>query len=91
MMLFTATPAVLRPRRPGPRAPLAIVLIATALLAGCGQGEGDGQKTQGHIEAAAGAVTGDAKLKREGKKDEVVGGVKNTIGDIKDAVHDANK
>jgi uncharacterized protein YjbJ (UPF0337 family) len=50
-----------------------------------------GQKTKGQIESAAGPVTGDSELKHEGKKDEVVGGVKNTVGDLKDAVHDAAK
>ncbi len=67
-------------------------LLAVALaLGGCGRRDGDVQKTQGHIESAAGSLTGDSKLKNNGKKDEVVGGVKNTVGDLKDAVHDAAK
>ncbi len=68
---------------------VAMVGALAASLAGCDSGEGGGQKTKGQLESAAGSITGDAKLKREGKKDEVVGGVKKTVGDVKDAVHDA--
>jgi uncharacterized protein YjbJ (UPF0337 family) len=71
--------------------PFAAVIGAALMLAACGNGEGDGQKTKGNIEAGVGHLTGDQKLKNEGKKDQVVGGVKNTVGDIKDAVHDAGK
>ncbi len=60
-------------------------------VGGCGDDHGGGQKTKGKIESAAGSFLGDAHLKREGKKDEVVGGVKKTVGDVKDAVHDALK
>jgi uncharacterized protein YjbJ (UPF0337 family) len=66
-----------------------MVGAAAASLAACGSGDGDGQKTKGQFESAAGSLTGDSKLKNDGKKDEVVGGVKNTVGDVKDAVHDA--
>ena len=66
-------------------------MVLAVGVGGCDRGEGAGQKTKGQIESAAGAVTGDAHLKNEGKKDEVVGGVKNTIGDLKGAVHDASK
>jgi len=68
---------------------LAIVGALAASLAACNSGDGGGQKTKGQLESAAGSLTGDAKLKREGQKDEVVGGVKKTVGDVKDAVHDA--
>ena len=70
---------------------VAMLAALASLLAACGSGEGDGQKTKGNIESAAGSITGDAKLKHEGKKDEVVGGVKNTVGDLKAVVHDAGK
>jgi uncharacterized protein YjbJ (UPF0337 family) len=60
-----------------------------ASLSGCDSGDGGGQKTKGQIESAAGSLTGDAKLKNDGKKDEVVGGVKKTVGDLKGAVQDA--
>ncbi len=68
---------------------VAMVSALAASLSACNSGEGGGQKTKGQIESAAGALTGDAKLKRDGKKDEVVGGVKQTVGDMKAAVHDA--
>jgi uncharacterized protein YjbJ (UPF0337 family) len=68
---------------------LAIVGALAASLGACNSGDGGGQKTKGQIESAAGSLTGDAKLKNEGKKDEVVGGVKKTVGDVKAAVHDA--
>jgi uncharacterized protein YjbJ (UPF0337 family) len=68
---------------------VAMVSALAASLSACNSGEGGGQKTKGQIESAAGSLTGDAKLKRDGKKDEVVGGVKQTVGDMKSAVHDA--
>ncbi|MGZ3275609.1 MAG: CsbD family protein [Caulobacteraceae bacterium] len=75
------------------RTPVALSIIAwTALtLCACDGGSGSGQKTAGHVESAVGSLTGDAKLKREGKKDEVVGGVKSAVGDLKDAAKDASK
>lgn len=78
---------------PAPRAPASAVCAALALgilaLAGCDDGHGGGQRTKGHVESALGSLAGDRHLKREGRKDEVVGGVKKTVGDFKDAVHDA--
>jgi uncharacterized protein YjbJ (UPF0337 family) len=70
---------------------LSVVVVGglAGSLAACDSGEGGGQKTKGQFESAAGSLTGDAKLKNQGKKDEVVGGVKKTVGDVKDAVHDA--
>ncbi len=68
---------------------LAVAGAMAASLAACNAGDGGGQKTKGQLESAAGSLTGDAKLKRQGQKDEVVGGVKKTVGDVKDAVHDA--
>jgi uncharacterized protein YjbJ (UPF0337 family) len=67
----------------------ALLLAIAAALGGCDSGDGGGQKTKGHIESAAGSLTGDRHLKDQGKKDEVVGGVKSTVGDLKSAVHDA--
>jgi uncharacterized protein YjbJ (UPF0337 family) len=65
--------------------------LAALTLTACERGGDDGasQKTKGHIESAAGSMIGSDKLKRDGKKDEVVGGVKGAVGDVKDAVHDA--
>jgi len=79
----------MQPRKITLLAGMAMVMAVCA--SACERGEGAGQKTKGQIESAAGSITGDAHLKHEGKKDEVVGGVKNTIGDLKGAVHDASK
>lgn len=48
-------------------------------------------KAKGKIKQAVGAVTGDKKLEREGKIDEVKGDVKGAVEDIKHAVKDAVK
>jgi uncharacterized protein YjbJ (UPF0337 family) len=68
-----------------------MAIVMAVSISACEKGDGAGQKTKGQIESAAGSLTGDAHLKHEGKKDEVEGGIKNTIGDVKDAVHDASK
>ena len=70
----------------------ALSLTASAFCA-CDRSHESGamQKTTGHIESAVGDLTGSEKLKREGKKDEVVGGVKSVAGDVKDTVKDAVK
>ncbi len=68
---------------------VAAAALAAMALAACDSGSGQGQKTAGHIESGIGSITGDAHLKREGKKDEVVGGVKSAVGDLKGAVKDA--
>ena len=70
----------------------ALSLTASALCA-CDRSHESGamQKATGHIESAVGDLTGSEKLKREGKKDEVVGGVKSVAGDVKDTVKDAVK
>src|SRR6476661_2021221 len=74
-----------------------LVLIA-ALCAGafslqaCGRtDDGAGQKTAGKIEGAVGDLTGNEKLQREGRHDEVVGGVKETVQDAKEAIGAATK
>lgn len=46
---------------------------------------------KGKVKEAAGKVTGDAKLKSEGKADQVAGKVQNAFGGAKDAVRDAVK
>ena len=69
-------------------------LIAAAVTLGaCSQGDDHGsvQKATGHIESAAGDLTGSDKLKGQGKHDEVVGGMKSAVGDVKDTVKDAVK
>lgn len=44
---------------------------------------------KGRVKEAAGALTGDAKLKREGKTDQVVGKIKQKVEQVVDAVKDA--
>ncbi|WP_369061946.1 CsbD family protein [Caulobacter sp. 73W] len=72
---------------------LAITLIGAAgLLMACGdQSDGGTQRTKGDIKEAVGDVTGDKSLQREGEKDQVVGGVKETVEDAKDAIKDDPK
>jgi uncharacterized protein YjbJ (UPF0337 family) len=48
-------------------------------------------KVKGKIKQAAGTLTGDEKLKREGKVDEAKGKVKGAVEDAKQAVKDAVK
>ena len=50
-----------------------------------------GEKDQavGRVKQAAGDLTGDDEMKREGKKDETAGKVKDAVGDAKDKVNDA--
>lgn len=50
--------------------------------------EGAAKNLGGKIKEAAGHVTGDEKLKAEGKADQVAGKVQNTVGGIKDAFRD---
>jgi len=47
---------------------------------------GDSDKAKGKIKEAAGDLTGDGDLKREGKADQAGGKVKNAVDDVKDAV-----
>jgi uncharacterized protein YjbJ (UPF0337 family) len=50
--------------------------------------EGAGKNIGGKIKEAAGKMTGDEKLKREGQTDQVVGKVQNTVGGLKDKVRE---
>ena len=51
--------------------------------------EGAAKNLGGKIKEAAGKVTGDEKLKREGQADQVVGKVQNTGGGLKDKVRES--
>ena len=51
--------------------------------------EGALKNLGGKIKEAAGDVTGDAKLKRDGERDQVVGNAQNAIGGIKDSAREA--
>ena len=45
----------------------------------------------GEMKEAAGKVTGDEKLKRQGQADEVAGKVQNVVGGIKDSIRENQK
>lgn len=51
--------------------------------------DGAAKNIGGEIKEAAGKVTGDEKLKAEGRADQVEGKVQNAIGGLKDTLHDA--
>jgi uncharacterized protein YjbJ (UPF0337 family) len=46
-------------------------------------------EVKGHLKQAAGEVTDDKDLKREGKADEMAGKAKDAIDKVKDKVSDA--
>lgn len=46
------------------------------------------KKAKGRVKQVVGAMTGDKKLQREGKRDERVGSLKKEADDATDAVHD---
>jgi uncharacterized protein YjbJ (UPF0337 family) len=48
-------------------------------------------KAKGKLKQAAGALSGDKNLKREGEVDEAKGNVKGAVEDVKHAVKDAVK
>ena len=50
---------------------------------------GKTDELKGRVKEAAGALTGDAKLKREGKADQVVGKIKQSVEKVIDKVKDA--
>jgi uncharacterized protein YjbJ (UPF0337 family) len=47
--------------------------------------EGAGREMGGRIKEAAGKLTGDQKLKAEGKMQKAAGKVQNAVGGMKDA------
>lgn len=52
---------------------------------------GSAKEAKGAAKEAIGKVTGDAKLRADGKTDKAEGKVQNVIGGVKDAVRDALK
>jgi len=56
-----------------------------------GMTRGKTDELKGRVKEAAGALTGDARLKREGQLDQAVGKVKQTAEKILDKVKDAAK
>lgn len=51
--------------------------------------EHKGEDVKGRTKEAAGAMTGDDDLKREGKVDQASASVKDAVGDAADSVKDA--
>lgn len=50
---------------------------------------GKADELKGRVKEAAGALTGDKKLKREGKADQAVGKIKQKVEKVIDKVKDA--
>lgn len=48
--------------------------------------EGSLKQAKGAAKEVAGKLTGDAKLKAEGKSDKLEGKVQNAVGGVKDAI-----
>lgn len=53
--------------------------------------KGSLNQAAGKVKEGVGHVTGDSKLKAEGKADQLKGKVQNAVGGAKDAVKDAVK
>ena len=53
--------------------------------------KGAGNQAKGEAKEAAGKITGDEKLKAEGKVDKATGKAQSAIGGMKDAARDAQK
>lgn len=50
--------------------------------------EGSARQAKGAIKETTGKLTGDAKLKNEGRADKFAGKVQNAAGSIKDTLRD---
>jgi uncharacterized protein YjbJ (UPF0337 family) len=50
---------------------------------------GAAKQAKGRLKDAAGKITGDEKLRAEGKADKVEGKVQNTVGGLKDKAREA--
>ena len=53
--------------------------------------EGSAKQAGGKLKEGAGKLTGDEKLKAEGKADQVEGKVQNAVGGMKDTLRDDNR
>jgi len=53
--------------------------------------EGSAKNMGGKVKEGLGNLTGDSKLKSEGKGDQAEGKIQNAVGGIKDAVKDVFK
>jgi len=52
---------------------------------------GKSDELKGRVKEAAGALTGDEELKREGRVDQVVGKIKQTVEHVIDKIKNAVK
>lgn len=52
---------------------------------------GVGKQIKGNVKEGVGKVTGDAKLKGEGKADKAEGKIQNTVGGVKDKVRETTE
>lgn len=50
--------------------------------------DGSAKQAVGAIKEVAGKLTGDAKLKAEGRAEKVKGKIQNAIGGVKDAIRE---
>jgi uncharacterized protein YjbJ (UPF0337 family) len=53
--------------------------------------EGAAKNVGGKVKEAAGKMTGDEKLKREGQAEQVAGKVQNTVGGLKDKLREDDR
>ena len=53
--------------------------------------EGAAKQQGGKLKEAIGKMTGDQKLKTEGKVDQAVGKVQNAVGGLRDAAREADQ
>jgi uncharacterized protein YjbJ (UPF0337 family) len=51
--------------------------------------KGSAKQAKGAVKETIGKLTGDAKLKAEGKADKTEGKIQNAVGSVKDTVRDA--
>jgi uncharacterized protein YjbJ (UPF0337 family) len=49
---------------------------------------GNTKRVKGRAKQAAGAITGDKEVQQEGRMDERVGDLENTVDDVTDAIND---
>lgn len=52
---------------------------------------GSAKEVKGSIKEAVGKAVGDAKLQSEGKSDQLEGKIQNAVGGVKDTIRDAVK
>jgi uncharacterized protein YjbJ (UPF0337 family) len=53
--------------------------------------KGTAHQAKGAVKEGVGKLTGDAKLKAEGKAEKAAGKLQNAVGGVKDSVRDAIK